>query len=126
MTDLKMEQMISVLLRTGVLLAGSVVLAGGVYYVALHGGETADYRNFVAQSDNDRFVSLIVKGAVTLRPRSTIQVGILLLIATPILRSATALVGFVMERDRQYAIISAIVLALLLFSCRGQILETAG
>jgi uncharacterized membrane protein len=31
-----------------------------------------------------------------------------------------ALVGFAMERDRQYVAISAIVLALLLFSLRGQ------
>jgi uncharacterized membrane protein len=42
--------------------------------------------------------------------------GVLLLIATPILRVAMALVGFAMERDRQYVLIAAIVLALLLYS----------
>jgi len=120
MTDLKMEKMISVLLRTGVLLAGALVLAGGVYYVAAHGGDTADYHKFVGQPESDRLMGRILAGAFTLRPRSTIQVGILLLIATPILRVAIALVGFAMERDRQYVVISAIVLALLLFSLRGQ------
>jgi uncharacterized membrane protein len=121
MTDSKMERMISVLLRTGVLLAGAVVLAGGVYYVVAHSGESADYRQFVGQPDSDRFVERIMAGAGTLRPRSIIQMGILLLILTPILRVAMALVGFAMERDRQYVIISAIVLALLLFSFRGQV-----
>lgn len=120
MTDWKLERMISVLLRTGVLLAGAVVLAGGVYYVVAHGGDRADYRQFVGQPESDRLVGRIVAGAGTLRPRSIIQLGILLLILTPILRVTMALFGFAMERDRQYVIISAIVLALLLFSFRGQ------
>jgi len=119
MTDLKMERMISVLLRTGVLLAGAVVLAGGVYYVAVHGGDSADYRKFTGQPDADRLLGQIIAGAAALRARSIIQVGILLLIATPILRVAVAVVGFALERDRQYAVIAAIVLALLLFSLRG-------
>jgi uncharacterized membrane protein len=120
MTDSKMERMISVLLRSGVLLAGTVVLAGGVYYVVAHGGERADYREFVGQPQSERLLGRIVAGLGTLRPQSIIQVGILLLILTPILRVALALVGFAMERDRQYVVISAIVLGLLLFSFRGQ------
>jgi len=118
-TDLKMERMIAVLLRTGVLLAGAVVLAGGVFYIAVHGGDSADYHTFIGQPDTDRLLGRIVAGAVAGEPRSIIQVGILLLIATPILRVAMALVGFAMERDRQYVVIAAIVLALLLFSLRG-------
>ncbi len=119
MTDSKMEQMISVLLRSGVLVAGAVVLVGGVYYVTAHAAESADYGKFIGQPDADRFLPQIVAAAVALRPRSVIQFGILLLIATPILRVALALVGFAVERDRQYVVIAAIVLALLLFSLRS-------
>ena len=42
--------------------------------------------------------------------------GLLLLIATPILRVAVSLVGFALERDRTYAVISAGVLIVLLIS----------
>jgi uncharacterized membrane protein len=41
---------------------------------------------------------------------------LLLLIATPILRVAFSLVGFAIERDRAYVIITSIVLAVLLYS----------
>jgi uncharacterized membrane protein len=119
MTDSKMERMIAVLLRTGVLVAGTVVLVGGMYYVAAHGGDSADYHKFIGQPDSDRLLGRIMAGAVARQPRSIIQVGILVLIATPILRVAMALLGFAMERDRQYVVIAAIVLALLLFSLRG-------
>jgi uncharacterized membrane protein len=115
-TDSKIEQMVATVLRGGVLLAGSVVLVGGIYYVAAHAGELADYHKFVPQTDDDRLAHKIVAGALKLRPRSVIQLGVLLLIATPILRVAIALFGFVLERDRKYALISAIVLGLLLFS----------
>jgi uncharacterized membrane protein len=116
LTDSKIERLIAALLRTGVLVAGAVVLAGGVYYVAAHGGEAADYHKFGAQPDADRLVHRIVAGAIALRPRSVIQLGVLLLIATPILRVAVSLVGFAMERDRLYVTIAAIVLALLVYS----------
>jgi uncharacterized membrane protein len=116
LTDSKIEVMIAALLRTGVLVAGAVVLAGGCYYLAAHGTETADYHKFGGQPEADRLVQRIVAGAIALRPRSVIQLGVLLLIATPILRVAVSLVGFAMERDRQYVTIAAIVLALLVYS----------
>lgn len=116
MTDSKLEQMIAVLLRTGVLVAGSVVLIGGFYYLARHGGEVANYHSFVPQPPEDSFVHRIVVGALTRRARSVIQLGVLLLIATPILRVALAVVGFAMEKDRQYVVIASIVLGVLIYS----------
>ncbi len=115
-SDRSIERMVSVLLRTGVLLSGAVVLAGGTYYLLRHGGQTADYHVFHGQPSIDRIVSEIVKGAFALRARSIIQFGILLLIATPIARVAFSLVGFALEKDRKYVVITAIVLAVLLYS----------
>jgi uncharacterized membrane protein len=108
--------MLSVLLRTGVLLAGSVVLIGGIYYVMRHGNERVDYRTFHSQPSIDRLVGEIVRGALHLRGRSIIQLGMLLLIATPTARVAFSLVGFALERDRKYVVITGIVLAVLLYS----------
>ncbi|HZS54090.1 MAG TPA: DUF1634 domain-containing protein [Bryobacteraceae bacterium] len=115
-SDFDIEQMISVLLRTGVLIAGAVVLAGGIYYLFRHGSEQVNFTQFVSQPAIDRHAGEIIKGALFGRARSIVQLGILLLIATPIARVAFALVGFAIERDRKYVLITAIVLAVLLYS----------
>ncbi|MGH7621340.1 MAG: DUF1634 domain-containing protein [Gemmatimonadaceae bacterium] len=44
-----------------------------------------------------------------------VQFGLLLLILTPIVRVAFTLVAFVLQRDGTYIVVTAIVLALLLF-----------
>jgi|KBSMisStaDraftv2_1062788.scaffolds.fasta_scaffold91388_4 uncharacterized membrane protein len=116
MTDRSIEKTVSVLLRAGVILSGLIVLAGGIYYLAAHGGEPVTYRHFMAQPAAYRIIGQIVTGAFALRAQSVIQLGILVLIATPILRVAASLVGFVMERDTKYVAITALVLTLLLYS----------
>jgi uncharacterized membrane protein len=55
-------------------------------------------------------------GLTTGDPATIIQLGVLLLIATPVARVAFALVAFAIERDRLYVAVSATVLAVLLFS----------
>lgn len=115
-SDAAIERMVSVVLRTGVLVSACVVLAGGVYYLVRHGSEMADYRTFRGVPGIDRMPGEIVRGAFELRGRSIIQAGILILIATPIARVALSLVGFALEGDRKYVAITAIVLAVLLYS----------
>jgi len=116
MTDRSIERTLSVLLRAGVLLSGLIVLAGGAYYLAAHGGEPANYGVFAGQPAADRIIGKIVAGAFAWRAPSVIQLGILALIATPILRVAVSLVGFAIERDAKYVGITALVLTLLLYS----------
>jgi uncharacterized membrane protein len=116
MTDENIERLLSVVLRSGVLIAGSVVLIGGIYFVVRHAGEPADYRTFRSEPSVDRLLHEIVAAAFHLRARSIIQLGIVLLIATPIARVIFSLFGFALERDRAYVVITAIVLAVLLFS----------
>lgn len=115
-TDRSIENLVSVLLLTGVLISAAFVLSGGIVYVLRHAGNVADYRVFRGVADADRDLSRIIGGAFKLRSRSIIQFGIFCLIATPILRVAASLVGFALERDRRYVIVTAIVLAVLLYS----------
>ena len=115
-TDSKIEEGVSVLLRTGVLVSGIIVLLGGIYFVFRHAREQADFSTFRGETSIDRDVVQIVEGAFRLRARSIIQFGILALIATPILRVAFSLVGFALERDRVYVLITGIVLLVLLYS----------
>ncbi|MGH7906400.1 MAG: DUF1634 domain-containing protein [Candidatus Binataceae bacterium] len=114
--DRDIERMVSILLRTGVIVAGAVVLGGGVFYLLRHGVEAANHHTFYGQPAMDRVITQIFAGALALRARSIIQFGVLVLIATPILRVALALVGFTLERDRTYAIVTLIVLCVLLGS----------
>jgi uncharacterized membrane protein len=115
-TDRSIELMVSDLLRTGVTVAGAVVLGGGVYFVLRHRGETVDFGTFHGAPAVDRILGQIVTSAFALRARSIIQLGVLLLIATPVLRVALSLVGFALERDWHYVVITIIVLTVLLYS----------
>lgn len=115
-TDRQIERAVSVLLRSGVLMSGLIVLGGGVLYIVRHGAELPDYHVFRGQPSVDRIVTQIVTGAISVRARSIIQVGVLVLIATPIARVALSLGGFALERDRNYVVITAIVLLILLLS----------
>ena len=54
-----------------------------------------------------------------LQGRGIIQLGLLLLIATPVARVAFSIVAFGVQRDRMYMAITLIVLATLLYSLTG-------
>ncbi|MEO6777918.1 MAG: DUF1634 domain-containing protein [Gemmatimonadaceae bacterium] len=114
--DEHVELFIGNLLRWGVLLAAAVTAVGGAVFLFLHGSTIADYRVFHGQPDMLRSVSAVAQGAVRLRPAAIIQLGLLLLIATPIARVALSLVAFVKQHDHTYMIVTSIVLALLLYS----------
>jgi uncharacterized membrane protein len=109
-TDRKLEQMVGKLLRAGVSLAAAVVLVGGDWYLAVSGATPVDYRHFYPRAH--RWLSLGTRPPAEV----TIQVGLLLLIATPIARVAFALVAFALERDRLYVFFTLAVLLVLLFS----------
>jgi uncharacterized membrane protein len=114
MRDQQLEQIVSNLLRTGVLLAGAVVILGGALFVFRHGHQDVAYAKFAGAPAMYRRPDLIFEGVMRGQSRSVIQLGLLLLIATPVARVILCLVGFAMERDRIYVAISSIVLAVLL------------
>jgi uncharacterized membrane protein len=78
-----------------------------------------DYRTFRGEPQALRSVSGTVAAVLQGNTRALMQLGLLLLIATPIARVALSLVGFAKEGDRRYIAITALVLALLLFSLVG-------
>jgi len=116
MTDQSLERGVSVLLMTGVMIAGAVTLAGGAMFLLRHWGDHVEYQHFHSQPRIDRILPEILKGAISLRARSVIQLGMLLLIATPVARVAFSLYGFALERDRVFVAVTALVLAILLYS----------
>jgi uncharacterized membrane protein len=113
--DLKMELAISRMLRAGVSVAAVVVFIGGMLYVLQAHGMVPDYVHFHGiASPADRIPPLLV--AHHLDSRNIIRLGILLLIATPIMRVAYCVYSFAAQKDKIYVVVSSIVLSVLLYS----------
>jgi uncharacterized membrane protein len=115
------EQGVGNLLRIGVLIAAAVTLVGGLVYLWHNAGAVVDYSTFQGVAGGLTSIRGILRGVVTLDSRSIVQLGIVLLIATPVARVALSLLGFVRQRDRTYVVVTTIVLVILLFGLSGQI-----
>ena len=114
--DSRMETIMGRLLQVGVFAASVVVLTGGVLYVRAHSGVAVDYSTFVSEPAGLRSVSGLFRLLRAGNPVAVIQVGVLLLIATPIARVVFAVIAFALERDRLYVAVSLAVLAVLMIS----------
>ncbi len=118
-TDKQMDVTIAVILRTGVILSAVTVLVGAFFYLRHHGYHHPDYRVFAGEPADLRSIAGIISDALAVRSGGIIQLGLLLLIATPIVRVSFAVVAFALQRDRVYVIVTLIVLGVLLFSLLG-------
>jgi len=119
LTDQQVDEIIGTLLRYGVLLSASVVAAGGIWYLIQYGATPAGYHVFRGEPEYLRHLRGIVSGVPGFRCRRMIQLGLVLLIATPVARVAFSVAAFALERDRAYVTITVVVLAVLLFSLLG-------
>ncbi len=121
-TEQQIEQIVGNLLRVGVILAGVVVLLGGILFLIQEGSGSIedskhhDYRTFRGVPPDLMSLSGIVRGALAGRGQSLIQLGLLLLIATPVARVVFSVFAFLMQRDYLYVGITLIVLGVLLCS----------
>jgi uncharacterized membrane protein len=118
-TDEQFDILLGIVLRAGVLVSATVVLCGGLLYLLRHGLSAPEYHVFRGEPGDLRSISGIVSGARSLSGRGLIQLGVLLLIATPIARVAFSVVGFVRQRDWMYVGIAVIVLILLAYALCG-------
>ena len=115
-SDHRIETVVGNLLRAGVLLAGLVVAVGGVLFLFRYGLEEPAHHAFHGEPDDLRSVTGIVLDALALRRRGIIQLGLLLLIATPIARVAFSLAAFWLQRDVKFVLITLVVLTGLVYS----------
>jgi uncharacterized membrane protein len=114
--DTAFERQLGALLRFGVLTSALVILVGGAVYLDGHHAEKTDYGTF----HDDRLQHLrsprsIIESALTGSGRGIIQLGLLLLIATPVARVVVSAVGFGRQRDFIYVALTLFVLAVLLY-----------
>lgn len=117
--DQRIELIIGHLLRAGVLLSASVVILGGVVFLARHGRTAADYGVFHGEQSPLCSIAGILHGTIHFSGRAIIQLGLLLLIATPIARVIFSAVAFLRERDYLYVTFTLFVLAVLAYGLFG-------
>ena len=114
--DRRIDEIIGALLRSGVILSAAVVFVGGVIYLAQYGTSPTHYAIFQGEPSDLRHVSAIFRDAFALDARGIIQLGLLLLIATPVARVIFTVFAFAYECDWAYVVVTLIVLSLLLYS----------
>jgi uncharacterized membrane protein len=115
----RIETVLGNVLRAGVILAFAVVLAGGIVYLIRHGQEKPQDHAFLGEPSDLRSVAGVIGGALSGHGRGVIQLGILLLIATPVTRVALSVYAFAQQGDHTYVIVTMVVLSVLLYSLFG-------
>src|SRR5579885_2495729 len=115
----RMDEWMGRLLQAGVTLAAALVLTGGVLYLLRH-PTPMDYRQFHGEPQDLRSIRGILADAKALNGRGLIQLGLLVLIATPVARVVYSVAAFAARRDWKYVVITLIVLGLLCYSLFGQ------
>jgi|SRR5215510_1068806 len=113
--DQRIERLIGLLLQVGVVLSIAVTLLGAVLYLGREGRHVAEFRVFRGQPWDLRSAPAVVTAAFAGRREALIQLGVLILIATPIARVIFSLVAFAIDRDLTYVIVTLIVLVVLLY-----------
>jgi uncharacterized membrane protein len=99
------------ILRSGVILSASITLLGLLLMLMHTGGISEQSLQLFPHT-----LGQVWLGLMMLQPQAIIALGLLLLIATPVLSVTAALVGFALEHDRSYVVIAFIVLATLVMS----------
>ncbi len=118
-TDQQVENILGNVLRTGVVVSAAVVMIGAVVYLSRHGTNLPDYQRFMGEPTDLRSIAGIVKDALAISGRGIIQLGLLLLIATPVMRVLLSLVAFFRQGDKIYVVITLTVLIILIYSLAG-------
>ncbi len=119
--DRDIQIILGTLLRVGVIASMSVILIGGLVYLASNHSEIVNYSQFDSVKSGFSAVSDIFIGLGDLKGNAIIQFGVLLLIFTPIMRVVFSIFSFLIERDYLYVLIGAFVLCVILFSLSNKL-----
>lgn len=112
----KMNQITGSLLRTGVAVSALIVLAGAVLRLAHYGATMPDYHTFRGEPPDLTRIAGTFRDVLGLQPLSLIQLGLLVLILTPLARVVLAVLAFAVQRDILYVVVSLIVPGVLIYS----------
>ena len=114
-----MNVVIGKVLRYGVLLSAALIILGTIGLAGSKGSSDASaflrYPDSIPSNVPTSFTAFLSE-LVALSPFAWIELGVIVLIATPVSRVLISVFLFGEEKDRLYVLITAVVLSLLLFS----------
>lgn len=116
-----MTTVVGNVLRYGVLISAIIIVFGMLELIAASGnsdvlGSIAYNSDRVPHGNFDVSLSGLLGGLTGLQPYSLIELGAIVLIATPVSRVLISVFLFAAEGDKLYVVVTAVVLSLLLFS----------
>jgi uncharacterized membrane protein len=116
----RVEIAISNLLRGGVILSLVLVVAGTVMSFLHHPGyvtSTTELERLTRPGAAfPHTLADVAAGLRAMHGQAVVMVGLLVLVATPVMRVAVSILAFLYQHDRIYAAITTVVLCLLLLS----------
>lgn len=115
-TDVDLNRSVGNLLRLGVLLSVGTSLLGFIKLFTEGFKMPKDYTNLDIPTSSEKIWGSFWSGLTSGDGMAIIQLGILFLILTPLVRIIFALIGYLKEKDYLYVVISAIVLGIMVFS----------
>ncbi|MDX2130693.1 MAG: DUF1634 domain-containing protein [Planctomycetota bacterium] len=113
----RLEARLANILTVATLLAASILLIGALLHLTRPDAARPSYAAFTPASPST--LRDLFAGLSRLDPRAIMQLGVVLLVLTPVARVITALVSFALRRDRLYVVVSLIVLGALLAGLLG-------
>jgi uncharacterized membrane protein len=114
--DTDIQSLIGQVLRIGMIASMSIVFFGGVLFIYRHGHSIPDYKVFKGIPPFLQNTGSLLHAAFSFKGQAIIQLGIILLVATPILRVIFSTIGFMLEKDYLYVGISSLVLLIIFAS----------
>ena len=116
----KVELLISAILRVGVVLSLLIIVCGMVLSLKHHPGYFDNPSLMKQITTPGRIVphtlGEVFRGAILLKGEPLIAAGLLLLIATPVLRVAVSIFIFLFEKDWWFVVTTGFVLGMLILS----------
>ncbi len=114
MTPERFRVVVSTVLIVGVSISAILIGAGflGSLLVGWEGSLLGEAHGTARDTD----FGALAANLRALRPIALAQAGLVVLLLTPVARVATSIVGFWLEHDRLYVVITTVVLAILLGS----------
>ncbi|MBX9569999.1 MAG: DUF1634 domain-containing protein [Candidatus Obscuribacterales bacterium] len=116
MNDEKMGNVISLLLIGGLVCSLVLVSVSSVIFICQNPHLTTSYKIFTGEPADLRAIDAVIRDSFKGNLRAIMQLGVVVLIATPVARVAFSVLTFAMEKDMKYVVFSSLVLAALLYS----------
>lgn len=112
-----LESKLATLLTAGTALSAIVLCIGGAVYLGADHAKKLDFRTF--ESSAHASVFSVFRDAFRLDGAALMQLGVVLLILTPVARVFFTLVAFLARRDWMYVVVTVIVLSVLIYGLLG-------